>query len=294
MNKFYGQFDPPVDKFIFERYFPDTGIKGVFVECGAFDGLTECSCKFFEETMGWTGYNLEPVPWVFEKLCKNRPNGRNLNFALSSSVGSSIFKAVRHPVFGIECTNGSLQHTAKHKQWLEDAGCSFENVEVRLLTWKELIEREQITHVDLFVLDVEGHELSVLAGMEGCTVLPAVICVEVGHLDFEKIRSELGKLGYIYDISSHVNAFYIRHDLLPLFALRSASTSLHFRHTGEIVTAVPVAKSAVKVDAIDSSESLTAVNELLRRRVKELTELHQEIVASKGWRLVEFIRGLKN
>jgi hypothetical protein len=72
--QFYGQFETPVDRFIFERYFPDTGIMGTFVECGAFDGLTECSCKFFEETMGWTGHNLEPVLWIFEKLIANRPS----------------------------------------------------------------------------------------------------------------------------------------------------------------------------------------------------------------------------
>ena len=77
--KFYGQFETPVDKFIFERYFPDTNIQGTFVECGAFDGQTECSCRFFEETMGWTGYNLEPVPWIYEQLTQNRPNSKNLN-----------------------------------------------------------------------------------------------------------------------------------------------------------------------------------------------------------------------
>ena len=86
--QFYGQFDTPVDRCIHERYFPDTGIMGTFVAYGAFDGLTECSCKFFEETMGWTGYNLEPVPWIFDKLAANRPRSRNLNFGLSSATGA--------------------------------------------------------------------------------------------------------------------------------------------------------------------------------------------------------------
>ncbi|MEI9889739.1 MAG: hypothetical protein WDN45_03025 [Caulobacteraceae bacterium] len=53
MGKFYGQFDPPVDRVLFERYFPDKTIRGVFVECGAYDGQTESCCKFFENR--WTG-----------------------------------------------------------------------------------------------------------------------------------------------------------------------------------------------------------------------------------------------
>lgn len=109
--QFYGQFETPVDRFIFERYFPDTGIMGTFVECGAFDGLTECSCKFFEETMGWSGYNLEPVPWIFDKLAANRPKVRNLNFGLSDATRTVQFQSVVHPKFGRATTIGSIEHT---------------------------------------------------------------------------------------------------------------------------------------------------------------------------------------
>jgi hypothetical protein len=120
--KFYGQFDPPVDSFIFRHYFPDTGFKGVFVECGSYDGLTECSCKFFEETMGWTGYNLEPLPWIYQDLCRNRPGSYNFNVALSDHNGQATFQAVIHPHFGDRCTNGSLKHTEAHAKWLGDIG----------------------------------------------------------------------------------------------------------------------------------------------------------------------------
>jgi FkbM family methyltransferase len=189
MQKFYGQFHPSVDQFIFERYFPDTNIKGTFVECGAYDGLTECSCKFFEESMGWRGYNFEPVPWIFEQLCQNRPDSKNFNYALSNTVGEATFNAVDHPVYGMNCTNGSLNHTETHSQWLQDEGCKMIEVKVMLRTWRDFIEQENLTHIDLFVLDVEGHEMSVLEGMEGCSTLPDVMCVEVGHLSFDKMIS---------------------------------------------------------------------------------------------------------
>ena len=224
-RKFYGQFSPPVDKFIFERYFPSTGIKGVFVECGAFDGQLECSCKFFEESMGWTGYNLEPSPHVFENLSRNRPNSRNINLALSNHIGTASFKMVKHPQLGLNYGNGSLSHTDEHTQLLEAAGCTFVDVDVQLTTWRALVEQEGIVAVDLMVLDVEGHELSVLEGMHGCSVLPDVICVEVGHVPLSTVRLRLSELGYLYDISSHVNAFFILQNKLPVISFRQLNKS---------------------------------------------------------------------
>ena len=67
--RYYGQLS--LDKVIHETFFPEKR-NGFFVECGAYDGLGESTCKFFEETMGWTGLNIEPVPYTFDRLVVNR------------------------------------------------------------------------------------------------------------------------------------------------------------------------------------------------------------------------------
>jgi FkbM family methyltransferase len=221
-GKFYGQFDPPVDRFIFERYFPDTNIQGVFVECGAFDGLTECSCKFFEETMGWKAYNIEPVPWLFESLANNRPLSRNLNLALSYRCGEATFKHAISPLVGRDFGNGSLGHQPSHLTLLEQDGCTFETLTVTTVTWNEFVAQEHLTHVDLFVLDVEGHELEVIEGMRNNKVLPKIMCVKYGHIGLDTIRNAMSSLGYEYDITSNGNAYFVREDVLGLFALRRA------------------------------------------------------------------------
>lgn len=275
MHKFYGQFTPPVDQFIFERYFRDIGIKGVFVECGAFDGLMECSCKFFEESMGWKGYNIEPVPWVYKRLCENRPASININRALSDKSGLATFQAVDHPTFGKECTNGSLAHTNAHRSLLQEGGCSFIPVEVSLMSWRDFVQQYNLARVDLLVLDVEGHELSVIEGMRGCEVLPDLICIEVGHLDFEEIRNQLGVLGYIYDISSHVNAFFVKSEKIPLFTLRAATSNVSVTELGN--------QSQLLGNLVEENQRLT-------KRVEELTWLYREITSSKLWKVVEKIR----
>ncbi|MPR11573.1 FkbM family methyltransferase [Microvirga tunisiensis] len=223
MMKFYGQFDPPVDRFIFERYFPDLGTQGVFVECGAFDGQTECSCRFFEETMGWKGYNLEPVPWIYERLTQNRPMSSNLNVGLSDRTGTQRFQSVVHPVYGRDTTIGAVEHSPALKEYLIAQGCTFEEITINVLAWNDFIHRQKISRIDLMVLDVEGHEASVLDGMRDSDVLPSVMCVEVGHSGFGILRDILAEMGYEYDVSSNANAFFLRRDVLPLFAFRSAA-----------------------------------------------------------------------
>jgi hypothetical protein len=58
------------------------------------------------------------------------------------------------------------------------------------------------------VLDVEGHEPQVIAGMADSPVLPRVLCVEHGHRGVEGTTRLLAPLGYRYDFSSHNNSMY--------------------------------------------------------------------------------------
>src|ERR1700722_17301469 len=87
---------PRVDEYIHKTFFNDVK-NGFFVECGAFDGTIDSTCKFFEETMGWTGMNIEPVPYLFDKLIINRPNSINEKVALSSTNKKAIFTNAIHP-----------------------------------------------------------------------------------------------------------------------------------------------------------------------------------------------------
>jgi hypothetical protein len=93
-----------------------------------------------------------------------------------------------------------------------------ETIMVPCLTWKRFAEDNQITFVDLFVLDTEGHEIEVIDGMRGSAVLPALMCVEDGWR--EDIRRKLRDLEYVFDIEHFGNHVYIRKDLLSLFVLR--------------------------------------------------------------------------
>jgi FkbM family methyltransferase len=212
MMRYYGQFNPPVDRTIYERYFSNRNRPGFFIECGAFDGTLESSCKFFEESLGWRGINIEASPPIYAQLLRNRPNAMNLHCALGGSDGEISFTHVLHPVYGENFGNGSVRHLESHLESLRAEGCTFkEYTGIPMITFKHLLTLLGIQGtIDLMVLDVEGAELDVIAGMHGSPALPTVLCVEIGHLGRAAVESALAPLGYRYDTESFVNAFFVR------------------------------------------------------------------------------------
>ncbi len=206
--RYYGQFDPPVDRFLHERYFSTDPYNRLLIECGAFDGITENCGRFFEETLHWRCINIEPSPRIFEKLSVNRPDSVNLNVALSDEIGFREFQDVNYPSFDL-CTNGSLDHTDTHYQHLVDNGCTFDTSKVATTTFADLIRNYQIQDIELMVLDVEGHEIQALQGFRDAATLPRILCVEHGHLGIDHLKPHVEALGYRFDTSSFVNSFYI-------------------------------------------------------------------------------------
>ncbi len=211
-KKFYGQFDPPVDKVIHERYFPDK-YGGTSLEAGAFDGQYENNTKFFEENYNWKTINIEPLPHIFRQLKINRPDSINLNIALSDSNAEKEITVYDIPKYGINNTNASINHTDKHEKLLQKmSGDKKKTFSIICKTYTELIKELEVDHLDLFVLDVEGHEPEVIDGMANCEVLPDVFVIEHGHREpqFFVEKLKILKAKYKLDFTSHVNSFFVK------------------------------------------------------------------------------------
>jgi hypothetical protein len=170
-----------------KNFFPDKR-DGVLVECGAGDGLTESCGKFFQER-GWNCINIEPDAENFRRLECYRDGDRdfNWNIALTDHDGTGLEEFVRGPK--------AHQKTVSYC-W----------------TWRSFVDQYGIVPVDLFVLDVEGHELKVIEGMRGAAVLPGVICAEYPWptTGLEPLKEALGGLGYHFHFVSFNNAFFSR------------------------------------------------------------------------------------
>lgn len=165
-----------------------------FIECGAVDGIHRSICKYFYDK-GHRGCNFEPNKYTYVDLIKNRPHDLNINKGLSSKSGKSEFMLPKNSegkrfektgCGGIEIENPEF---TKSKY-------SVEKFEIETITFKEVIEVNNIKKVDVMILDVEGHECEVLDGFIGCDVLPKLLCIEVAKLNMNRLNKQLTKLGY--------------------------------------------------------------------------------------------------
>lgn len=216
---YYGQFDPPVDKYLYENWPHLTQeSSGVIIEAGAADGITESCTYFFEKYFNRKVINIEPDPSWYKRLEINRPNSLNLNYALSNNSSVVNFTRVIHPEIGDRLGHGSIKHKRKHLKHLNEMNCDLILTEVNCITYKDLVSRYKIEKVDLLVLDIEGYEISVLKSLKkiNLELLPAVICVEIGWSSFIYCFLILKKLGYKMHSRYEVNAFFFNPRLLGI------------------------------------------------------------------------------
>ncbi len=200
INRYYGQWSPPVDQVLYENYFKNTP-KGFFVDCGASDGALHSCTKFFEDN-GWDGICIEPSV-AFKNLVLNR-KVKCLNSALSNKEGTIVFSQAVHPSGNAGYpAGGSANYPKDLKNFVGACGYQFADIKVPTITYKSL----GLSSVDLMTIDVEGHEEMVLAGMVGA-VLPKVICIEYTVIGLKKSKRLVTSLGYRFDFISFNNAFF--------------------------------------------------------------------------------------
>ena len=203
--KFYGQWNPQVDRVLYENYFKNKK-KGFFIECGAYDGVSLSCCKFFEDNLGWTGINVEPAKNHYNKLVKNRPKSINVNLGLSDKNDIMEFKNVISK--GAGGGNGSFEHSEAHLEELKGYGVDFDEYKVPTITYSKMLDDHNVGHVDLMCLDVEGFEFKVVDGMCDAASLPEVLCIEYSYLGLKNLIDHVKDMGYVFDFISHNNAYF--------------------------------------------------------------------------------------
>ena len=186
----------------------DTHERGVFVEAGANDGVTQSNTLLFERRYGWTGLLVEPIPELAARCRKNRPNCVVENAAL---VPAGYGRPTVEMTFCnlMSQVKGAMKSAAEEADHLR-RGSECQNlrtyeVSVPAATLSELLDRHGLSRVDLLSLDVEGFELAALRGLDFSRHAPRWMVIEARYRD--EIDSFLSAH---YDVESELS----HHDVL--------------------------------------------------------------------------------
>ena len=204
MRKYYSQCGE--DKYIYEKYFQHMNIENpIYFEAGALDGIKYSNTKFFEESLGWNGILVEPNPLEYTKLLKNRSEKNYFyNSILSNSNEELDFiyvKGCHSAVSGITNTLPSSHYSKylNHSNTIEE--------KMKPISLDKALEN--VSKVDFFVLDVEGHELEVL---QSFSFDKPIYVMMVENLDVKnnKIQNFLESKDYILVEIFHQNEIYMK------------------------------------------------------------------------------------
>jgi FkbM family methyltransferase len=156
---------------------------GFFIEAGANNGITQ-SYTYELEKLGWRGLLVEPSIKSFEECFKNRSvDNVFYNCAL---VDNDNIKTIKGDF------NGSLMSSINGQRLSKN-----ELVVVEAKTITKILDENNIKDIDLFSLDVEGFELTVLKGLDFSKYKPKYFVIEVYTKEFYEIVNLLLNNGYI-------------------------------------------------------------------------------------------------
>jgi len=157
---------------------------GVYIELGAFDGITQSNTAYFEFYKEWSGLLIEPSKDSYEMCCKNRPNSICVNLCcVSFDYNSNKIKGDFNSKT-MSSVNGERLNSTNL-------------IEVNCDTLNNIINSNiPNTPIDLLSLDAEGYEFNILKGLNLNEHRPKFILIEVYENDFNLIFKYLSENNY--------------------------------------------------------------------------------------------------
>jgi hypothetical protein len=187
------------DRDIFDLFFTsfqEIGQHGVYLEMGAFDGITETNTRLFDICLGWTGLLIEANPSVYPKLLANRPNAHRMSYAPSCSIEDEANNKTL-PFHPYPWTNAGLEGKAK-------AYAEKNVVDVPCGSLTPVIKDILGGHVDFFSLDVEGAEALVVENIDFDEIVVELMIVENINTfckeqceSRDRVRTRMKQVGYV-------------------------------------------------------------------------------------------------
>jgi FkbM family methyltransferase len=190
------------------------GRKDLFVvQIGSNDGVTgDPIHSLLKSNPSWKALLVEPVPYLFDRLCKNYfdiPNIQFANVAITDRPGMATFYYV-DPVAKdntpeLSCLFEQLGsfdrgHIVRH------LGGTLEKfivtTQVSTFPLSTVLERNNVNKIDLLHIDAEGHDWKVLRQLDLARFRPDVILFEHIHLSEDDKTQAMAFLKGNYEMTN--------------------------------------------------------------------------------------------
>ena len=185
---------------------------GFYIDVGANDPSHDSVTRAFYDH-GWHGVNVEPMQNYYDALCQARPRDATVQCVASGQPGEMTF-------YGIPGTGLSTADPAVAQQ-RKDLGMDVRSLTVKARTLTSICEQYAADRpIHFLKIDGEGHEETVLRGMDFSRFRPWIIVIETpwqrDHT-WEHLVTDAGYQSILFD---GLNTWFLadeHHTLKPAF-----------------------------------------------------------------------------
>lgn len=168
---------------------------GFFIEVGASDGIELSNTYLLEKEYNWRGICCEPIPSVFERLTKNRPNSICFNDAVYDQSGLTVtfHIANKHSLL-----SGIAKNIDRHKPTVDSDKTV---IQVKTISLLDVLDKANApSFIEYMSLDTEGSEYEILKNFDFEKYRFGLIDIEHNYIEPRRteIRNFLISKGYIY------------------------------------------------------------------------------------------------
>lgn len=175
---------------------------GIFVEVGANDPVAGSQTWLLEQN-GWRGVLIEPQSAHQARLKEQRKGSQVFQVACSSPEKEGEMDLL------LSAENGA----STLQRQVDSHGAKFIGAErVKVTTLNKVLELAGVKQMDFLSLDVEGHEIDVMRGLDFKKFRPALVLIEDGVRDLGKHRY-LTRNGYKLVKRTSLNNWYVPRDV---------------------------------------------------------------------------------
>jgi FkbM family methyltransferase len=142
---------------------------GFYIDVGAMDPIFDSVTNYFYE-QGWSGINIEPNEWFYNKLVDGRPRDINLNVAIGDR------EECRSLYLFEQYGNSTFDEQSRDR--FAEKGYASEEKTVRVTTLDAICGKYATRPIDFLKIDCEGWEKMAIQGADWERFRPTVVIVE--------------------------------------------------------------------------------------------------------------------
>ena len=177
------------DYYLYTRHFVRLERPGIYLDIGTNDPVSYSNTFFMDRCLGWSGLCVEANAEYTETIYRRRSCQLVPN-CLSKKDGE-------HAMVGLyKGAGGIIGETYKNLQKFEDQNVTMQVVKQRCTTVETILDRNNVKTIDYMSLDVEGHELEVLKGVNWDKTIINVMTIEISSGNLEDISDFIIPKGY--------------------------------------------------------------------------------------------------